>query len=733
MWWTTALLLGVAVIGVVALTVGTATGRLSIQTVPTGSMEPAIHQGSAIVVDPIPVSDIVVGDVIVFAAPETGRMTVHRVVEVDDDDGLRTFTTKGDANQGPDPWRLLPDEDHLHRVRFAVPGVGRALLALSAPWTRMALAVVGGLAVLGFGLSHIWRRSGHGEGATATWEATLERLVEGVHHPLGSHPRDLLHRGAASRRSHDEHDRGAGADEAVSMADAVDAARARATDPLAALLADHPTPPDSDEGQATDGPGRAKGKGVGGMVAVVVVAVVLAGAVAWFPPRAASASLTAATSAANSIVSLTVAPKGAVDCAWTSTTALTMAWTNPNATDTGQVLVATSPGGTPTVGASAAAGETSATYAPSPVTTVKYVSARAVHGTWTSTASPTTATNLCRGAIRASVGGTSSGFAGDGGAATSASLKAPYQSAEAPDGRIFVADSANNRIRVVAADGTISTFAGGTGAASACAFTGPVGSLRMNKPRGVAVDGSGNVYIADTGASCIRKVDTGGTVTRFAGGGSTTACNTAVAPTNLSLSNPSGLAVAPDGTVIVADTGRSCIRRLTATTTSLVAGGGSTSSCGSTTATGVSLSQPIGVAVDDTGAIYIADTGRNCIRKVSGTTVTAVMGGGNTTSCTGSTAPTSVRLASPEGVAVASSGTIYVADTGRRCVRQLSGGTATPVAFTGTNSSAGDDGPALAATIRTPAMLTVLADGDVLVSDRATNTGASDVRRIELS
>ena len=76
---------------------------------------------------------------------------------------------------------------------------------------------------------------------------------------------------------------------------------------------------------------------------------------------------------------------------------------------------------------------------------------------------------------------------------------------------------------------------------------------------------------------------------------------------------------------------------------------------------------------------------------------------------------------------------MYVSDTGRRCVRQVSGGAVSQLAFSGSNGSNGDDGPALAARIRTPGMLAVLADGDLLVSDSATNNNASDVRRVELS
>jgi hypothetical protein len=607
---------------------------------------------------------------------------------------------------------------------MSVPVLGAVLLALSAPTTRMVLAGLGALLVLGFGLTYLWRRPARRNEAVGTWDAALDRMVHALPHPHLPHPH-LHHHGSAAEPTPE--------DEAATVADAVEAARRRALSPLVTLLADADT---------TEQPGAAPPAGPSRRVrrssrvgsTTVLAAVLVAGAVAWLPARTANASLTATTAADNSVTTLTVPTKTGVDCAWNTTTNVTVSWTNPNPTDSAQVLVANTSGGTTSIGTTALAGATSVAYTPvAPLTTVRYLSTKAVDGTWTSAASPEMPTNTCRRAINAYAGNGTAAFAGDGGAATAASLNAPLQSFEAPDGRVFIADATNNRIRVVATNGTISTFAGGTGAASACTFSGAVATLRLNAPRGVAVDSAGNVYIADTGAACIRKVDTAGNVTRFAGGGATTTCNTAVAPTALSLSSPSGLAVDSTGALIVADTGRNCIRRLTASTTALVAGGGATTACGTTTATAVSLSAPLSVAVDASNNVYVADTGRNCIRKVVGSTVSVAAGGGATTACTATTTATAVSLSAPQGVAVDSAGTVFVADTGRRCVRQVVGTTVTQVGFTGTNSSTGDNGPALGATISTPSMLSILSDGDLLVADRATTAGSSDIRRVELS
>jgi hypothetical protein len=184
--------------------------------------------------------------------------------------------------------------------------------------------------------------------------------------------------------------------------------------------------------------------------------------------------------------------------------------------------------------------------------------------------------------------------------------------------------------------------------------------------------------------------------------------------------------------VIVADTGRNCIRRISGTTATRVAGGGSTTTCNSTavTASTLLLAAPQGVAVAANGDVIVADTGRNCVRRISGTSATLVAGGGSSQSCTTATTPSGVSLSSPEAVAIAANGDVIVADTGRRCVRRATATAVTQVAFTGSNGTTGDNGPAIGATTRSPAGLSITATGDLLVSDRATNNGANDVRRV---
>jgi signal peptidase I len=709
--WASLGLLVVAVIGMVTLVAGTATGRLQIQTVPTGSMEPAIPKGSAIVVSPGPVADVAVGDVIVFAAPETGVMTVHRVNAIEQGEEGPIFTTKGDANLGADPWRLMIEDDQVHRVRNVVPGLGNLLLNLSSPITRLVLAVMGAAAVLGFGLPHIWRNPpGIVVRPSATWERALARL----------------HVPSLTGARFSEDNPGAPEPDALPL----DPTAPAPSDPSRPLVVS-PAGPGRFTPPAGFGLPSRRRRGAAATKTASVIVLVLVAVAAWAPTKA-HAAYTATASASQSVGTLSVPTPVDVGCTWTSTSAITTTWTTPpgGEADTTDLLMASTPTATPAVVVTAAAGVTTANASPSPVTTVRYLSTRAVRGTWSSPTSPLMATNSCIGSIVAYAGSGTVGFAGDGGAATSARLNAPRQTAQAPDERVIIADTANDRIRVVTTNGTITTLVGG-GTTTTCTYAGPATGVRLNAPRGVAVDAAGTVYVADTGNNCIRKVDAAGNVSRVAGGGGTTTCTSAtLAATALSLSNPSGLAVAPDGSLVVADTGRHCIRRITGTTATLVAGGGGSTGCATLTSTSVSLRNPQGVAVAPSGDVLVADTGRNCIRRVSGTSVTRVAGGGSTTSCTATSTPATVSLSGPEGVAVAADGSILVADTGRRCVRQVTATAVTQLAFTGANAGTGDNGPAIGAQVRTPSGVTVLADGDVLVSDRSTGSAASRVRRV---
>ena len=697
--------------------VGTLTGRLMLQTVPTGSMEPVIPKGSAIMVEHQDVSTIEVGDVIVFAAPETGTMTVHRVIEIGETDGARTFTTKGDNNPGPDPWNLQLNGQKVHKVTTVLPMLGSVLTRAGEPRTRIALMVVGGLLVVVAGLFAIWRKDERRreERRSEDRRQADRRQPNPDAPPWPAHlERRVGERRVADRRLGDRRqpERRHAASSAVSPTRSMSpTSRPHA---LAAAATPSARPPSLRQG-ARDDARRHRGRDPD-------------------PDEGRHASFTGSETAQSTVGTGSLAVPSNVTCRWTSATATSLSWSlAPGIQANTQALQQTTPTGAITVAATVASGSTTTSVSPTaPVTTPRYLSARTTKGTWTSSQSAQVTTDRCGGAVVLFAGNGTNAFAGDGGAATAASLSAPNLMDEAPDGRVFIADTGNNRIRVVATNGTITTFAGG-GANTACSYTGTATGLSLNAPQGVAVDGSGNVYIADTGNNCIRRIDPSGAVTRVAGGGGATTCGSGnVTASSLSLSGPAGVAVAPNGDVIVADTGRNCVRRISGTTATRVAGGGATTTCSSTavTATALLLAAPQGVAVAANGDVIVADTGRNCVRRISGTSATLVAGGGGSTSCSTATTPTGVSLSGPEAVAVAANGDILIADTGRACVRRASTTAVTQLAFTGSNGSAGDNGPAIAATVRSPAGLSVTASGDLLVSDRSTNNGNTDVRRI---
>lgn len=670
--------IAVSVVILVVLTAARVVGDWSVRTVLSGSMSPAIERGDIVVASPTSVDDVAVGDVIQFAAPDSGEITVHRVESTEAHGDSVVFGTKGDANDRPDPWQLKIDDADVHEVRAVLPGLGGVVRWMSSPLPRTIVGIVSALAVLSLGLLTIWGRPGG---------TRPGRSGGGADHPGGVR-RPIRRRVGRSR---------------------------------------HGGPAAGSAGSRTH-LGR-------GTVAALTAGAVIAGSVA-FDAGTAEATFVPAASASASVATGVPGVPADPRCSWASATTLTFDWDVVSTgieTSTRLLRSDTSGGATTTAATTTPVSvATSTITAPTPVTTPRFYTLRTLRNSWTSAPSTELRSDGCSGAITAFAGNGTAGFSGDAGAATAARLNQPRGIAATASGTTYVADAANNRIRAVSPSGTITTFAGGP-AASACSYTGPVSGLGLNAPRGVAVDSTGNVYVADTGAACVRRIDTAGNVTRVAGGGATTSCNSTGTATAVSLSNPSGVEVGPSGAVYIADTGRNCVRKVVGTTYSHVAGGGSTTTCNSTGAsTAVSLSGPLDVTVDASETVYVADTGRNCIRKVVGTTYSLVAGGGATTTCTSTVAASSVSLSAPESVAVDSAGVVYLSDTGRRCIRRAVGSTVSQVGFTGTNSAIGDGGPVVAATIRTPAGLALDADGGLLVSDRATNAGCSRVRRVVL-
>ena len=248
--------------------------------------------------------------------------------------------------------------------------------------------------------------------------------------------------------------------------------------------------------------------------------------------------------------------------------------------------------------------------------------------------------------------------------------------------------------------GIISTVAG-DGNPAYLGDGGPAVSAQLSYPRGVAVDGSGNLYIADQLNNRVRKV-AGGIITTVAGTGTYLSgySGDGVLATTVEI-DPIGVAVDGTGNIYIADLADARILKVTVANglISTVAGNGIPGYAGDGGPATSAKIQPWGVAVDGAGNIYIADYWNNCVRKVAGGIITTIAGiGGGLGDYTGDGgAATSAELRFPMGVAVDASGNVYIADWGNDVVRKVASGIITTVAGNGTMGLTGDGGPAASA------------------------------------
>lgn len=263
--------------------------------------------------------------------------------------------------------------------------------------------------------------------------------------------------------------------------------------------------------------------------------------------------------------------------------------------------------------------------------------------------------------IRRLASGSVSTFAGG----VSASLNAPTGIAMDAAGNIFVSDTYNHKIKKVSPDGTVSLFAG-SGEAD---WTDGIGSAAsFNRPTGLAVDASGNVFVADTYNHKIRKISANGRVSTYAGSGYAGARDGM--GINASFNHPAGLAIDASGNLYVCDTSNHLVRKIAQSgEVSIYAGSGSAgNNDGSLMA--ASFQYPSGIAIDTQGKVYVADTGNNRIRKIDPDGwVTTLAGTGLAGSADGILSSASFDL--PAGIAVGNAGVVYVADTENNRIRTI--------------------------------------------------------------
>lgn len=299
------------------------------------------------------------------------------------------------------------------------------------------------------------------------------------------------------------------------------------------------------------------------------------------------------------------------------------------------------------------------------------------------------------------------GYRGDGAVASSAQLARPAGIAYDAAGDLFLADANNHVIRAITPQGVISTVAG-TGIAGFGGDRGQATAAYLDTPVSVAVDSSGNLFIADSHNQRIRKVSQG-IITTVAGSGVSGYAGDGGAATSAQLARPSGVALDANGNLYIADTNNQRIRRVSGGVITTVAGNGEEFFAGDNgPAVGAALDQPTSIALDSAGKLYIADKNNQRVRVVDTSGVITTLAGNGSGAFSGAFAgdggtATAASLAKPVSVATDAAGNLYVADTNNQRIRQISpSGVISTVAGTGEQGYAGENGPALAAVLNSP-------------------------------
>jgi RHS repeat-associated protein len=319
----------------------------------------------------------------------------------------------------------------------------------------------------------------------------------------------------------------------------------------------------------------------------------------------------------------------------------------------------------------------------------------------------------------------------DGVPATNVAISPPYGITVAPDGSFYIAEPDACVIQRVGSDGIISTVAG----AVSCGFAGdngPATQARLYLPRGVAVGPDGTLYIADTGNSRVRQVTRDGIITTIAGTGTLGSSGDGGPATQAQLFEPEGVAVAPDGSVYIADATVDCVRRIDpngiiATVAGQCGLGGDSGDGGP--ASQALLDQPRGIALGTDGSLYIG--GVINVRRVDPSGKITTVAGGHALGFGGDGGPaTEALLGGPFGVAVSPDGSLYIADSDNARVRRVGpDGIITTVAGTDHNGFEGDSGPATNTALNLPFGIALGPEGSVYIAD----TNNYRVRRIDRS
>jgi len=275
------------------------------------------------------------------------------------------------------------------------------------------------------------------------------------------------------------------------------------------------------------------------------------------------------------------------------------------------------------------------------------------------------------------------------GVRNSAGFNSLFGVAADTNGNLYVADTANHTVRKITPLGVVSTLAGLAGVKGSA--DGTNSSALFNEPRGLAVDGTGVVYVADTGNHTIRKIIPAGATTTFAGYPGLSGSGNGLG-TNAQFFHPEGVALDTLGNVYVADTWNHTIRKITvAGLVATFAGMPGVSGTNDATGSSARFFEPSGVAVDKLGTLYVADSGNHTIRRCTAAASVSTLAGSALNCGSVDGLGTSALFHQPQSVAVDGVGYVYVADFWNQTIRQVSpGGAVVTITGLATNRGSAD-------------------------------------------